>query len=205
MAGVIPAMTRGGTTPPSAAAPARGGRRSGEAVDKALQELLRAFVGDIALIVDQTWLERDVDLAAEQKGAEAAAEHLAQMRLRQSRTERAGRRAGNGDRLAGPVVLAPRPRAPIDRILEHGRDRTIVLRRDDQDAIGLGEFVLEAHDFGHEVVFVVLVVHRQIVDADEFRLELAGGELGQRLGELAIDRFLAVGADDQSDLGYRHG
>ena len=178
---------------------------SREAVDKALQEFLRAFVSDIAMTVEQTVFVRDVDFAAEQERAETAAEHLAQMRLRQCGAERAGRGAGDGNRLAGPVVLAPRPRAPIDGVLEHRRDRTVVFRGDDQDAVGLRELVLEAHHLGREVALVVLVVHRQVVDTDEFRLELAGGELGHRLGELAVDRVLAVGTDDHGDLGYGHG
>src|SRR5262249_43003564 len=68
----------------------------GEAVDKALKEFLRAIVGDVALLVEQALLERDINFATEHKGAEAAAEHLTQMRLRQRRAERAGRSAGNG-------------------------------------------------------------------------------------------------------------
>src|SRR5580704_7006706 len=93
------------------------GNERDNAVDKTLQKFLRAFVGDIAMLVDQALFERDIDFTAEEKGTEASAEHLAQMRLRQCRTERAGRRARNGDRLAGPVVLTPRPRAPIDAFL----------------------------------------------------------------------------------------
>ena len=75
-----------------------------------------------------------------------------------------------------------------------------MFRRDDQHAVGARELVLEAHHLGRQVAFVVLVVHRQIVDADEFGVELAGAELDQRLGELAVDRFAAVGADDDGNV-----
>ena len=60
---------------------------------------------------------------------------------------------------------------------------------DDQDAVGLGDLVLEAHHLGRKVAFVVLVVERQIVDAHEFGVEFPGAELDQRLGELAVDRI----------------
>ena len=70
------------------------GNESDNAVDKTLQKFLRAFVGDIAMLVDQALFERDIDFTAEEKGTEASAEHLAQMRLRQCGAERAGRGAG---------------------------------------------------------------------------------------------------------------
>ena len=40
-------------------------------------------------------------------------------------------------------------------------------------------------------LLVVLVVHRQIVDLDEFGLEGVGAELGQRLRQFAVDRIRA--------------
>ncbi len=102
--------------------------------------------------------------------------------------------------LPGQTLCAERPRAPIDRVLQRRRHRSVVFRRDDQYAVGLCDLVLEAHHFGRQIALVVLVVDRQIVDADEFRFEFAGAELDERLGELAVDRFPAVRSDDHGDL-----
>ena len=53
--------------------------------------------------------------------------------------------------------------------------------------------------------FVVLVVHRQVVDLDEFGLEGVGTELGQRLRQLAVDGLAPVRADDDAELVFCHG
>jgi hypothetical protein len=80
-----------------------------------------------------------------------------------------------------------------------------VFRSDDQDGVGAGEFALEAHHLRRQVAFEVLVEHRQIVDAREIRFEAAGAELGERMGELAVDRIAAVAADDDGEIGLGHG
>ena len=54
-------------------------------------------------------------------------------------------------------------------------------------------------------LLVVLVVHRQVVDLDEFGVEIAGAEPDQRLRQLAVDGFAAVGADDDAELEFCHG
>ena len=145
-------------------------------------------------------LNVNVGFAAEQKRAEAD-EHVAQVLLRQRAADRAGRSAGDEGWLIDPGILAVGPRAPIDGVLQHRRHRPVMLGRDDQHAVGLRDFVLEARHFGREVGFVVLVVHGQVVDAHDFGIEFAGAELGECLGELAVDRFAAVRADDHGDLG----
>ena len=76
-------------------------------------------------------LNCDIGLAAHQQNA-LRAEDLAQVLLRQRRADRARRGAGDGRELAGPGVLAPRPRAPVDGVLQHRRDRAAVLGRDEQ-------------------------------------------------------------------------
>lgn len=79
-----------------------------------------------------------------------------------------------------------------------------MLRRDDQDAVGARKFILETDDLGGQVAFVVLVVHRQIVDADDPRVEFVGAELDHRLRQLAVDRFAAIAADDDGKERFRH-
>src|SRR5690606_8024448 len=114
-----------------------------EAVEEAAEKLAGRLVGELALLVQQLRLEQDVGFAAGQRDA-LRAEDLAQMLLGQRRADGAAGGAGDGRDLAGPAVLAPRPRAPVDRILQDGGDRTAVLRRDEQDAVGRRDRRLEA-------------------------------------------------------------
>ena len=94
--------------------------------------------------------------------------------------------------LPGQEVL-PQGRAPQSMaFFEHGRDRAAVLGGDEQQGVGAVEFGLEAGDGGRHRLFVVLVVHRQVVDLDEFGLEGVGAELRQRLRQLAVDGFAPV-------------
>ena len=45
--------------------------------------------------------------------------------------------------------------------------------------VGMGEFVFVAHHFRRQRAFVILIVHRQVVDTHEFCVEFTGAELGQ--------------------------
>ena len=80
-----------------------------------------------------------------------------------------------------------------------------MLRRHEQHAVGAPDLVLEARHLGTVIGFVILVVHRQIVDAHKIRVEFIGAELGERVGELAVDRIAAVAADDDGKKGFCHG
>ena len=80
-----------------------------------------------------------------------------------------------------------------------------MLRGDEQQGVGAAKFGLEASDRRRHRVFVVLVVHRQVVDLDEFGLEGVGAEFGQRLRQLAVDGLAPVGADDDAELVLCHG
>src|SRR5262249_41055115 len=135
-----------------------------EAVDEILQKFLGAVVADSTLVVDQIRLEGDVGLAAKEDHAKAD-HHRTEMLLRQGAADRAGRGAGDESGLAGPGVLTPRPRAPVDGVLENRGNGAVMFRSDNQDAVGAREFVLEAHHLGRKVAFIVLVVHRQVGDA----------------------------------------
>ena len=64
---------------------------------------------------------------------------------------------------------------------------------------------LEARDRRRHAASRVLIVDRQIVDLDELGVELVAAELRQRLRQLAVDGFAAIGADDDAELEFRHG
>ncbi len=80
-----------------------------------------------------------------------------------------------------------------------------MLRGDEEDRVGALDLRLEAGDGGRDRLFLVLVVHGQVVDLDEFGLESVGPEAAKCLRQLAIDGFAAVGADDDSELVLGHG
>jgi hypothetical protein len=84
-----------------------------------------------------------------------------------------------------------------------------MFRGDDQHTVGARQLVFEAHDFRRQAAFVVLVVHRQVVDAGEGRVELAGAKPDQRLGQFAVDGIAAITADNHGDArqmpGIEHG
>jgi hypothetical protein len=76
-----------------------------------------------------------------------------------------------------------------------------MFRRDDQHAVGLRDLVLKAHNLGRQDAFIILGVHRQVVDARECRFEFAGAEPHESLSELAVDGIAAIAADNHGDAG----
>jgi len=76
-----------------------------------------------------------------------------------------------------------------------------VLRRDDQHAVGLLDLVLEARHFGRQRALVILIVHRQIVDADDLGVEFSCSELDQGLSKFAVDRLAAVSSRRSRQFG----
>src|ERR1043166_5828646 len=125
----------------------------GELIEEAFQKAPRAVVGDIVVGVDQARLERYIVLAAHQQNA-LGAEDLAKVLLRERGADRARRRAGDGGELPGPVVLAPRPRAPIDGVLELRRDRTVVLGRHKQKPVRRRDLGFEANHARRQIALV---------------------------------------------------
>ena len=107
----------------------------GELVDEALEERPHGVVRHVALRVDEIGLERNIGFAAHDMQPRAAAEHRAQMLLGDGRRYGAARGADNGGRLAGPGGLAPRPRTPVDGVLQHGGDRSAMLGGDEQQGV----------------------------------------------------------------------
>src|SRR5205085_8368491 len=112
---------------------------------------------------------------------------------------------GNGGRLAVPRVPAIGARAPVYRVLEHGGNGAVVLRRHEQQAVGRGDLRLEADHAPRQLAFEVLFIERQLADRDEVELRLLGAEPRERVPELGVDRFAAVTADDDGDLDLGHG
>src|SRR6266852_8516864 len=97
------------------------GDKRRELVDEALQELSGAFIRDGAIGIDEAGLEADIRFPAHDEYAQVA-KNLPQMLLRDGCANGAGRCAGDGRRLAVPGILSVRACAPVDRVLQDGRD-----------------------------------------------------------------------------------
>ena len=76
------------------------------------------------------------DGVLERAGAEGA-EHLAGLRRGPDAAEHARARREHGDRLVPHRRLGQRPGRPVERVLEHARDRRVVLGRRDQHGVRL--------------------------------------------------------------------
>ena len=79
-----------------------------------------------------------------------------------------------------------------------------MLWRCEQQRIGRGDFRLEPDDALRHFAFKVLVIEGQIVERDEMEGQLFPCKLRDRLGELAVDGFAPVAADQNCDLDLWH-
>ena len=105
-------------------------------------------------------------------------ERLAQVMVRAEPADRAGRDADHRARLAGPRALAVRPRADVDRVLEHARHRAVVFRRDEKQRVGAFHFGRESRPRRGRIAFVVVfVVERELSDLDDLEVERCGCDL----------------------------
>ena len=75
-----------------------------------------------------------------------------------------------------------------------------MLGRDEQERVGSLDLGLEAGDGAGSRLSMSWLYMRQVVDLDEVCVEAVAAELDQRLRQLAVDGFAAVGADDDAEL-----
>jgi hypothetical protein len=111
-------------------------RPPGQGGKQILQEAGRRGVHQSSFGVESLLGARHQHLRLAQRQGANVRQHLAQMQLGSHRAEvpRAG--SHDGHRLAGQWLLR-RARRPIDGILEGAADRAVVLRRGDEQRIGL--------------------------------------------------------------------
>src|SRR5687768_3962670 len=84
-------------------------------------------------------------------------EYLSQMVLRPGRADGSDRSAHDRHRLPIPRAVSVRSRRPIDGVLQHTRNRVIVLRRHNQNGIRLADAPLELGDLRGWILFLVLI------------------------------------------------
>jgi hypothetical protein len=126
------------------------------------------------------------------------------MLLHGCRSDRADRRAGDADWFTRPGVLTVGTRCPVKRVLECGRDRTVILGCDEHDAVCSLDLRLQANHGFRRVLIVILIEHRQIVDTQDLAFELLRRELHERSRQLEIDRAIPVAANDDADFSDGH-
>jgi hypothetical protein len=75
----------------------------------------------------------------------------------------------------------------IERVLEYARNRSVVFGSYEHDGIDGAQLALESLHFGCLGAVVVLVVQRQVADAQFLEIEVGRRELDQRIRELPIE------------------
>ena len=118
--------------------------------------------------------------------------------------ERSRRIGDDADRLAQERALAIGPRSDVNGILQHAGNRTVVFRRDEQDAVRFLQFLAKRQPVGRRCGLEVLVEERNAVQRRDVELERSRRKLRQRIGDLERKALLAQAADDRDD-GMRGG
>src|SRR5690606_35249287 len=102
-------------------------------------------------------------------------------------------------------VLPPRPRPPVDRVLQRAGDRAVVLRGDEEDAVRRLDRLLEGSALRRVVGVVVPAVQRKVLDRDLGELEVVRRERDERSREGPVDRPGREAADEVADPERGHG
>ena len=157
-----------------------------------------------AIGVEKAFLGLQEHLRLPQRGHIQVGQHIAQMLLRQRRTDGADRHADHRRRLAVPDAVPVGARTLVQRILEHAGHGAVVLRRHEQHRIGAADGIAELLDHGHLVAVGVLVVQGQLPDRHLLELHLRRGQLDQGMRQLAVERCLAQTAHDHRNLVLAH-
>src|SRR5690606_6456871 len=180
------------------------GDETGERLEVGAQEGGGALVGHLAVLGAQAGRDLDEALRLTHGHGVEVAEDGAQVLLGGSRGDRATGGADDGGGLAAEGHLAVRAGRPVEGVLEHTRDRAAVLGGDDDDAVDVGDRLLEVESDLRELCVVVGRVEREVLDRDLDERDALRSEVLQRRGEEAVDRGARDAADDVAD-GTGHG
>src|SRR3954469_8694462 len=114
-----------------------------EASDELGQELARRLVDELALRIELRCRVADEHLGTRQHMTPQLAQDAARVVLPPCAAHRPLRGGEDRDRLVLPGLVG-RARGPIDRVLERGAERKVVLRTRDQHAVRCGDFGTKA-------------------------------------------------------------
>src|SRR5579862_1602851 len=164
-------------------------------------ELLEQLtVEETALVVEALGRAADRDLRADGACAGDAEDSL-QILLRPQGAELACACAGNRDRLVAEGRVEPRPRCPVDRVLQTAGDGAVVLGRDEEDRVGGAPRLAQpAHRLRRVVAVEFLVVERQLREPfPELKLDTLRRGLGGGPQEARVVRALPQAAGNAED------
>ena len=88
----------------------------------------------------------------------------------------------------------------VDGIFQHTRNRTVVLRRNHNDAMLLLNLLLEFAHSRRLIAIQILIVQRQITDFNEFSHKVLWQQFHQGLRQFPIDRILTQAAYNNTNL-----
>src|SRR5258708_32706897 len=110
------------------------------------------------------------------------------------------RRRDDRSRLLVEHALTIRARSYVDCVLEHARNAPIVFRTAEQDAVGLGNLLAEAHPLLRGVGIKILIVKWKVPNFDHRPFEIVIAKSADRPGDFSVDASFAKAADDDRDL-----
>jgi len=93
-----------------------------------------------------------------------------------------------------------RPRSDIDRVLEAGRNRPVIFRRQEQNGVPAFDLRAKTRPGGRRVVIEVFIIKRQIADLDDRAIERVGRHGDERMGDLSRQRTLAQASHQNGNL-----
>src|SRR4051812_7407940 len=164
-----PSLTRGRSATVSIVPSRRGLDRCGDLADEIADQVGEAVaqlgIEQPALGIEGVVGQADGQLVLQDVRADRL-EHLARLGLRPDRAEQPGARTDHGRGLAAQHVRRVRARGPVQRVLEHARDRGVVLGGGDQDGVGAPDRLAQrVHARGCDRAVDVLVVEGHVTQA----------------------------------------
>ncbi len=146
-------------------------------------------VQQAALRVELLVRAGDGELVPDDAGA-GDAEHLPEVGLRPHGAELARAGADHGHGLVAQSALAHRARGPVDRVLQHAGNRTVVLGCGEEDRVRRRPLLTETADGRGELLELeILVVQGQVADAlPDLDLDALRRGLGRGVQELRVVR-----------------
>ena len=165
-----------------------------------LQHLLHRLADELALVVEGGADSVEVDFRLAQDHAGNARHDVLQMLGGADAAGRARRIGNNARRLAEETALAIGPRANVDGVLQHARNRAVIFGRTEQYAVRLLQLFAERQPVGRGRRFEILVEKGNAVQRGDVDLKRARCEFRQRVGDLERKTLLAKAADDRDDV-----
>src|SRR5579859_976538 len=151
-------------------------------------------VEEPALRVEALLRAADRNLGADNARAGDAEDPL-QVLLRPEGAELARAGADHRDRLVAKHRVLPRPRSPVDRVLEAAGDRAVVLGRREENRVGGTPLVAQAPHRLEGVALEVVVVQRELAESlPELELDPVGRGLDRSPQEARVERALPQAA-----------